>query len=395
MTGQGERAGKEERTERGDAAVMHFTARWLPASEGFVHDLVTHLERPGVVVSSGKLENIERFSFDDGRAPHSLAALQSVTPVRLRQKAVTARLVLLARHHNVGIVHAHHGYRFAQVQGVVRRQGLSTVLSLHGDDVTGLLERQPDAYRGLHHAASAIVVPSRFLAARAVEAGFPRRRIHVIPSGVDTAWFAPTPLPNAPFEVLFVGRFVEKKGLDVLARAWPAVHAAVPGARLRLLGFGPLEALARSIRGDVEVVLSPNRHDVRAAMRRARVVVSPSRTAGEDAVESLLVVNLEAQASGRPVVTTQHGGIPEFVDEGRSALVVPENDPSALATALIALLTDDALATRLAHHGPRWAKAFDVHRTASKIDDLYDEVLSASEGMRPPSAVLPATVAGA
>ena len=377
--------GGEHRPGAPGGAVLHFAARWLPASEGFVHDLVAHLERPGVVVGSGPLENGERFAFDDGRAPHSLATLQALTPRGVRQKAVTARLVLLARRHSVGIVHAHHGYRVEQVLGVARRRSLPLVLSLHGDDVTGLLAARPDAYRRLAPVPAAVVVPSRFLAALAVDAGLPADRVHVIPSGVDTAWFSPSPLPAGPPEVLFVGRFVEKKGLDVLARAWPAVAAAVPGARLRLLGFGPLEPLARSVAGDVDVVLSPTRQEVRAAMRRARLVVSPSRTAPGDAVESLLVVNLEAQASGRPVVTTRHGGIPEFVDAGRSALVVPEADAAALGAALVRVLTDDALATRLAGHGPRWAQAFDVRRTARRVDDLYDELLTASTGARVPA----------
>jgi colanic acid/amylovoran biosynthesis glycosyltransferase len=386
---QRHRARADERS-----TVMHFTARWLPASEGFLHDLVSHLERRGVVVASGRLENGDRYSLDDGRVPYSLATVQALAPPAVRQKALTARLVVLARQNRVGLLHAHHGYRFAQVQGVARRARLPMVLSLHGDDVTGLLERQPDAYDGLHAAPAAVVVPSRFLEARATNAGFPGERIHVIPSGVDTTWFAPTPLPTGPPEVLFVGRFVEMKGLDVLARAWPLVTASVPTARLRLLGFGPLEPVARAIPGRVEVVLSPTRHQVREAMRRARLVVSPSRTARGGA-ESLLVVNLEAQASARPVVTTRHGGIPEFVDEGHSALLVPENDPGALAGALTAVLTDDALASRMAAHGPGWAAAFDVHRTARRVDALYDDLLRTSLGTRPGSGVMPATVAGA
>jgi glycosyltransferase involved in cell wall biosynthesis len=361
---------------------MHFAARWLPASEGFLHDLVAHLERSGVVVSSSAPENAGRFSLP-ATPVRSLEALQRVTPLPLRQKVVTARLVALARRHGVAVVHAHHGYRVDQVLGVVRRRGVPLVLSLHGDDVTGLLERQPDAYRAARHVAAAVVVPSRFLASVAEAAGFPAGRIRVIPSGVDTSFFTPSPLPAGPPEVLFVGRFVEKKGLDVLARAWPAVRRAVPGARLRLLGFGPLEPLARSIPGEVEVVLSPGRAAVRAAMQRARVVVSPSRMAAGDAVESLLVVNLEAQASGRPVVTTRHGGIPEFVAEGESALVVPERDPASLAAALVAVLTDTALAARLGARGPAVAAGFDLRHTARRVDELYDELLSASAPRRP------------
>ena len=113
----------------------------------------------------------------------------------------------------------------------------------------------------------------------------------------------------------------------------------------------------------------------RAAIRAASVVASPSRTATDDAVESLLIVNLEAQASGRPVVTTRHGGIPEFVDEGRTALVVPEADPAALARALVAVLRDHQLAARLGGAGPAWARQFDVGVCAARVDAVYDALL--------------------
>jgi glycosyltransferase involved in cell wall biosynthesis len=178
--------------------------------------------------------------------------------------------------------------------------------------------------------------------------------------------------------VLFVGRFVEKKGLDVLLAAWPAVVAAVPEARLRLLGFGPLEDLARSGGPSVEVELgqtSERAVQLRRALQRARAVVTPSRTAGNGDAETLLLVNLEAQASGRPVVTTRHGGIPEYVDEDKTALIVPENDADALAAALIRVLTDDELAARFATAGPAFTAPLDLAQTAARVDDLYDELL--------------------
>jgi glycosyltransferase involved in cell wall biosynthesis len=92
----------------------------------------------------------------------------------------------------------------------------------------------------------------------------------------------------------------------------------------------------------------------------------------------LLLVNLEAQASGRPVVTTRHGGIPEYVEEGRTALVVPENEADALAAAIVRVLDDDSLATSLATAGPGWARRFDVRACVERVDRVYDEVLTSS-----------------
>jgi len=220
-----------------------------------------------------------------------------------------------------------------------------------------------------------VIVPSQFLVAPVCALGVPRERVVAIPAGVDVRLFVPTPLPAGPPEVLFVGRFVEKKGLDVLLQAWPEVRSKVPDARLRLLGHGPLEGMARSAGPEVVVELTDERRraaQVREALRAAFVVVTPSRTASDQDAESLLLVNLEAQASGRPVVTTKHGGIPEFVSDGTTAVLVPENDPAALADALVEVLSDEEMARRMGRAGPGWARRFDVRDCTARIDDLYD-----------------------
>jgi glycosyltransferase involved in cell wall biosynthesis len=333
-----------------------------------VWDLVRHLPAPGIVVSDEEPEHLDRFPFDP------LVALRprlDRVPARHRQRAATAWLTLLCRRHRVGLVHAHHGYEVVRVAGAARRRGIPLVVSLHGHDAYGWVDARPDAYAGILDGAAATIVPSEFLVPRAVELGARPDRVHVIGSGIDTTAFTPTPVPAAR-EVLFVGRFVEKKGLDVLAAAWPQVLRAVPDARARVLGYGPLEALARRI--DPDLVLRPDPAQVRDAIRRARAVVSPSRTAEGDVAETLLMVNLEAQASGRPVVTTDHGGIPEYVQAGETALLVPEADPDALATALTEVLLDDDLAARLGEHGPAWAAAFDVRLVAGRVHRLYESV---------------------
>ena len=352
--------------------VLHVTQQWLPASEGFVHDLVRVLPRPGAVVSFAPPVNRQRFPIPH---LHTLWATEQLLPRPLARRAVTVHLAALARRHRVRLVHVHHGYRADAVLGLCRRLSLPLVLSLHGHDVTGFVDLHPHHYRAVARHVAAVVVPSRYLAGIAATAGFDPARVHVVPSGIDTAFFTPSPPPGGAPEVLFVGRFVAKKGLDVLAQAWPAVRHAIPGAQLRLLGYGPLEGLARSIPG-AEVVLGPDRTEVRDAMRRCSVVVSPSHRSPDDAVETLLLVNVEAQAVGRPVVTTHHGAIPEYVREDETALLVPEHDAPALAAALVRVLEDRSLAGRLSANGPAVAAELDVRRTARRMDDLYESVLA-------------------
>lgn len=348
--------------------VLHFHHRWLPPSEPFVWDLVRHLPGPSHVVSDEAPHDLDRFPVDRITA---IAPWARRIPQGRRQQAVTAVLVAHCLRHRIGLVHAHHGYEVVRVAGAARLLRLPLVVSLHGHDAFGWVDSRPGAYDGILDRAAAVLVPSRFLVERVVELGARPARVHVIGSGIDTGFFAPSPVPEAP-EVLFVGRFVEKKGIDVLVEAWPRVVRAVPGARLRVLGFGPLEDLARSAGATVEV--APDRERVREAMRSARVVVSPSRTAADDVADTLLMVNLEAQASGRPVVTTDHGGIPEYVSDGETALVVPEADPVGLAGALVRVLCEQDLARRLGAAGPAHVAGQDVRAVAGRVQALYDSL---------------------
>ena len=356
-----------------DGAVLHYVQRWLPASEPFVYDVVTKTRRPAVVVSREPKENVDRFPH---RPVATLDPLLRLTPRPLERRVITAALLAVARRRKVELVHVHFGYRLADVTGLVRR-GLPLVVSLHGHDITAHAREYPELYPPLLPSAAAVIVPSEFLAAHAIAHGARPETIHRIPAGVDTTFFRPSPLPENSYEVVFVGRFVDKKGVDVLAEAWPKVRKAVPKARLFALGYGPLEPVVARVG---KVVPRPNRALVRDHLRRARVLVSPSRTPASGDAESLLIVNLEAQATGRPVVTTRHGGIPEFVSEGETALLVEEGDPEALAEALVRVLTDDGLAARLAAAGPAWAARFDVAQCVAAVDDLYDDVVGASRG---------------
>jgi glycosyltransferase involved in cell wall biosynthesis len=341
--------------------VLHYVPRWLPLSEQYVDQLVRRSSYRPVVVARHELLNLDAFP----QAPLvCLGRALRPVPQRLRRQATGLALSRLVRRHGAALLHVHSGFETDGVVGAARRAGVPLVLSVHGHDVTG--PRTPALRRTLVE-ADAVVVPSAFLGDRV------GRDVHVLPSGVDLSVFTPQPWPEGPPTAVFVGRFVEKKGLDVLAAAWPAVVARVPAARLIVLGDGPLPP------PDVAERWVPHPRDraaqVRAALARATVVVTPSRTAADGDSESLLLVNLEAQAVGRPVVSTRHGGIPDFVDDS-TALLVPEGDAAALADALVSVLSDPDRARRMGAAGPAVAARFDADRCAAEVDRLYDRLLT-------------------
>lgn len=345
-----------------------------------MHGLVTRSSHHGVVVARDPLENVEAFPH---RPLHSLARVPGIRAGGpLGRRPTTLALSVAARRHHVDVIHVHFGYVIGDVLGLARRRRLPIVLSVHGHDATATVLETPAYYGEVRDMVTRVIVPSRFLAERAMAAGFDDARIDVIPAGVDTRFFRATPIPaGAAPTAVFVGRLVEKKGVDVLLEAWSEVRRACPDAHLRVIGDGPLRDHVLAAGPGSGVAYEPPQphrraEQVRDAIAAAVVVVQPSRTAPDGDAESMLLVNLEAQASGRPVVSTRHGGIPEFVRDGETGLLVAEGDPHDLADAIATVMTDRGLAMRLGEAGSAWVKQFDVDDCTRRVDAIYTDVVN-------------------
>ncbi|MEO3976061.1 glycosyltransferase [Streptomyces sp. CAU 1734] len=170
--------------------------------------------------------------------------------------------------------------------------------------------------------------------------------------------------------VVCVGRLCRQKGQDILLGAWPRVLAALPAARLVLVGDGPdRERLTRT--APPRVHFTGALPDPRAWLRAADLVVLPSRW------EGMALAPLEAMACGRPVVLTDVSGARESLPPGHHThSLVPPDDPPALAAALTALLADAPLRARLGGEARTHTRATcDVRTTAAAVSGLYQDLL--------------------
>lgn len=204
-----------------------------------------------------------------------------------------------------------------------------------------------------------------------------RAPVHDVLPGVDVDVFSPAAdgaavrrrhgiAADAPLAVC-VSRLVARKGQDVLVEAWPRVRDRVPGARLLLVGTGPMAPrLARRVRAlglDDAVTLTGAVPwaELAAHHAAADVFAMPCRTrlGGLD-VEGLGIVYLEAQACAVPVVAGRSGGAPETLVDGETGHVVDGADPAAVASAVAGLLADPQRraamgAVARAHVARHWA----------------------------------------
>jgi glycosyltransferase involved in cell wall biosynthesis len=310
--------------------------------------------------------------------PVSVVPLPPVRPWTL--PAVTVALWrarrLLARE-RVSLVHAH-GSRGALYAGLAGRAfGVPLVWHVRVDD------RDPWLDPVLTRLASAIVVNSAATAARLSARALPPGKLTIVPNGVDLARFSAQPPdpalratlgldPTLPI-VGFFGRLEYRKGVDVLLDAAARVHSKLPVTFL-LVGDGPMAAAlaTRTAAAGITARLVGWRGDVPDLMRLCAVVVLPSRQ------EAFGRVLIEAMAAGVPVVATAVGGIPEVCVDGVTALLVPPEDPDALAVAIALTLTDQAAtAARVEAAAADVRARFDLAAHAARVQDVYTRTLAA------------------
>jgi phosphatidylinositol alpha-mannosyltransferase len=226
----------------------------------------------------------------------------------------------------------------------------------------------------------------------------------VIPNGVDLRRFQDVP-PFARYRdgtanLLFVGRFEERKGLVHLLKAYRVLREQGHDCRLLIVGAGPQERemrryiATRRLR-DVHLLGRVSDHDKARYFATADVYVSPAT--GQ---ESFGIVLLEAMASGTPIVCSDIHGYKGVVRRGEQALLVPPRDRAALVDAIARLLRDPTERARMGASGRERARQFGWENITAKVDDYYGFVIRrlASQGALPAgfrAPVPPAPIRGA
>lgn len=384
--------------------VLHFIeSLGIGGAERTVQDLAMRLPEHGIATAVCCLR--------DGplRAPLERAGV-AVFCLGLRRRSIVLlpwfiadiarvlwRLTRLMRSQNIDILHAHIADAAMLALAAGRWCGVPVIVTFHG---LGLLptERQRGdprtwlrrrLYRALARGAwRSIAVSPTVRQALCDDLGFEPARTLVLGNGIDTAAYASGATAGAAIAlreelgldpaarvIVAVGRLVHNKGQAHLLEAMPLVLARYPSAVLVLVGDGPdREALAQQVarRGlGPAVHLTGARTDVAAHLALAEIFALVSSS------EGVPLALLEAMAAGRSIVATAVAGIVDIIEHGRSGLLVPFAEPSALADAIGVLLEDQTLARQLGANAQREARArYDIDVTVRAVAALYSEAMA-------------------
>jgi glycosyltransferase involved in cell wall biosynthesis len=181
---------------------------------------------------------------------------------------------------------------------------------------------------------------------------------------------------NTPEEAVvfcFVGRLTEQKGIDVFLRAIKMLPGQSGAFRVWLVGDGPLRSeleqyVAKENLGSIVQFLG-YRSDVPEILQASDVFVLPSR------YEAMPISLLEAMAAGLPCVVTSVGDNAKIVEDGTTGIVVPPENPEALATALRKMLADSEMRQAMGEAARKKAQEYSVERMAARIAEVYEELL--------------------
>lgn len=200
-------------------------------------------------------------------------------------------------------------------------------------------------------------------------------RTSVIPNAAQPLDAPPTALPFDPPTLLCLGRLSPEKGIDLALRAFALLAPLHPELRLVLAGDGPgraeLEGLAESlgVMPRVEFTGWIHPQDVANVLNRATLVLMPSRR------EGMPVAALEAASMGRPVVAARVGGLPELVVHGETGVLIPAEDPAALASEVASLLARPDRVRELGEASQRRAaNHFGWDRYVESYEALYGKL---------------------
>lgn len=375
-----------------------------PPSDTHFQDLISKVRSPLTYLSSGSVRADELWKALGSVAGSNISTTDSVIREIRRCSTLDTycglQLARFVRERNITHLHAHFASSAAAVARIASKfTAIPYSITAHAKDIFHE-EVSADELQEKLVDAKAVFTVSKFNVDHLREA-FPTasEQIQLLYNGIHLADF---PF-QAPVErtktILAVGRFVEKKGFDVLLAACRLLVNKQVNFECHLVGSGEREAQLQSLitefnlQSVVKIVGPQPQATVKKMMHQAAVLAAPCIDGSDGNRDGLPTVLLEAMALGTPCISTNVTGIPELVRNENTGLLVPQRDAEALAIGLQRCLEDVDLRVRLANNASRLIQQqFDAVVNAEKQRQVFfsrdsSDFESPAIGRTPPKAV--------
>ncbi len=300
---------------------------------------------------------------------------------------------------NADLLHAHFGSFGAKLVDLKKDLGLPMVVGFYGDDASSYPARPEwgDLYQQMFKEVEAFIAICEDMKKKLVSFGCPAEKIHIAHVATDLEKYSYKKreienkgTENNPVEYLMVATFTEKKGHRILIPAFANLLEQRKHANLTIIGFGTLKeqieqlVAENNLQNKVEIIDTANHPNFFSLfvknLHEKDIFVHPSLTTADGDAEGTPTVIMAASASGMPVISTWHAGIPEVVEDKVTGYLVAEKDVSALTKRMVMLYDQPELWNNIGSAGrKKMKKEFSREALNSSLQKIYNSVLEKGE----------------
>ena len=371
--------------------VASYCATFLKPEMLHIYRQITSLKRCRPIVIAQKREQAERYPFE----PVHIVAKPTThflrrfwfrqlrdKPWQISRAELRAQLAVLTKT-DARVLHIYFGHIAVHLLPLIRAWNKPSIVSFHGADV--MVDMDKPAYRSatreMLEAVKLVLVRSESLRRAVVDLGCDEKKIKLQRTGIplDEFPFRQRSFPqNGEWRLVQACRLIEKKGLAVALHAFATFLGQHPSSTLTIAGEGPLldelQDLTRVLKIDQRVSFTGfiSQAKLRDIFYASHIFLHPSETGPDGNQEGIPNSMLEAMSSGLPIFATQHGGIPEAIENSVSGVLVPERDAEKLAGALLNAAENRDFLLGIARRGAEVVgEKFDLLVQTRRLEEVY------------------------
>lgn len=345
--------------------------RYLPPSETFIYEELKNIKMFKPIVFTRKKLNVERFPFPRiKRLPNS-----------------TRKITRAFKRKKIKFIHARFGNAGVGLLKAKRRLRIPMLTSFHGFDLPANRKSRNSYHRRLpvlFRVGEQFTVPSRHMKRQLIKWGCNRHKIKIMYSGIDLNKFPYKQRDHKTDDIMIiaVGRLHKKKGFRYLLKAFKKIHDQYPSTRLIIVGDGDerkkLKRLISALRLNEHVQLQGlvAHNQLTGLLNLADIFCLPSVTTKDGNHEGIPNSIKEAMATGLPIVSTRHGGIPELVTDGNEGFLVPEKSVGKLVEKIKYLIKNPSLRQEMGKRGrEKVERHFNSEKQVTNLETIYRNLI--------------------
>lgn len=371
--------------------VAHVMPTYLALSETFIWQYLHSFKRVTPVVITQRLENLDQFPLTNGHIKLSYGPRGSIPwfidnwyrRILKRPFGYTERIICKE---GVRMIHAHFGPTGCNYLPVSLSLNIPLITNFYGYDlsVKDIINQHQEAYVELFKKGKHFLVEGPCMREKLISLGCPAEKISIQRIAIDLERYSFRERSwdgKRPIRLLFVGRFVEKKGLEYALRALANIRKDY-SFEFKIIGGGELEEKLHSTASNLglseeTVFLGVQSHlRVIEELQSCDVLIQPSITASNgDSEGGAPTIILEAQACGVPVISTTHADIPYITCPNETALLSPERDVDSLTHNICQLFDNPEMWSQMGKKGREHVEKYhDVRKEVISLENVYGTV---------------------